>query len=708
MEANNQRGPWIRYRVEYRNRDTNELISHHDTETPDLDTDNSGLNNLAFAVVTTFKVAPPSQVVSSTQLIPTTNRETRPSRSSLPSYSLHLYSPAIVNALQTVVQYYPSQDLTGTVEITWPYPILVHHYDELEKFRQNVALKDDSELCVRERYAYEHIRLLLGFLDQNIMGEVKAEKERNRKGFYTYELAWVSLKPGSTVMLQPLISSDKLARVIHSIKGGIFDTPRTSWSIQYWYMQYDGYYLGRTMEFASMGIFDGQRELRNIEVDNLTGKDLPTEVANQLNYGKAYWNLLRKQCRRYKGKTEAFPYNEVDGLVMTDLRSYYADQGSKVDLMDTSDCRNWISDCKCLVCKSVNTKKERKMISLFEDYSLIGIETTDTLTLHMYFLCSYDIMAFVFRTRRWECLHVRYFSEPQFDEELIDHLVMERHRKQTLKSLAKSFARVNQYGDAMTRDPWTADFVEGKGHGLIFLLHGRPGVGKTCTAECIAAFTKRPLMVLTSSDIGTDPATVEVNLTKHFKTARSWGAILLIDEADVFMERRSTADLVRNSLVAGFLRALEFYDGILFLTTNRVGSFDDAFISRVHLQLYYPDFDDDQRRQIWQTFIDKLAKERGDYMRLNVDAKDYIRGAEMRALKWNGREIRNAFQTAVSLAEYDAEKGEDGKIMITDEHLRAVVELSKDFKNYLNELHKGDEGKRAERKYERLDSYDKS
>lgn len=67
-----------------------------------------------------------------------------------------------------------------------------------------------------------------------------------------------------------------------------------------------------------------------------------------------------------------------------------------------------------------------------------------------------------------------------------------------------------------------------------------------------------------------------------------------------------------------------------------------------------------------------------------------------------------AFQTAVSLAEYDAEKGEDGKIMITDEHLRAVVELSKDFKNYLNELHKGDEGKRAERKYERLDSYDKS
>lgn len=58
-------------------------------------------------------------------------------------------------------------------------------------------------------------------------------------------------------------------------------------------------------------------------------------------------------------------------------------------------------------------------------------------------------------------------------------------------------------------------------------------------------------MVLTSSDIGTDPEEIEFNLTWRFKTATSWGAVLLIDEADVFMERRSTADLERNSLVAG-------------------------------------------------------------------------------------------------------------------------------------------------------------
>jgi hypothetical protein len=66
-----------------------------------------------------------------------------------------------------------------------------------------------------------------------------------------------------------------------------------------------------------------------------------------------------------------------------------------------------------------------------------------------------------------------------------------------------------------------------------------------------------------------------------------------------------------------------------------------------------------------------------------------------------------AFQTAVALAEYDAEKDEEGKILLTDSHLRAVVDLSRDFKDYLNDLHKGDEGKRAERKYDRLDSFSK-
>lgn len=64
-----------------------------------------------------------------------------------------------------------------------------------------------------------------------------------------------------------------------------------------------------------------------------------------------------------------------------------------------------------------------------------------------------------------------------------------------------------------------------------------------------------------------------------------------------------------------------------------------------------------------------------------------------------------AFQTAVALAEYDGQKDEEGHLLVTDTHLRAVAELSRDFKDYLQTLHKGSESKRAERKYERLDAF---
>lgn len=65
---------------------------------------------------------------------------------------------------------------------------------------------------------------------------------------------------------------------------------------------------------------------------------------------------------------------------------------------------------------------------------------------------------------------------------MIDGLVMNEGRKYTLMSLAKSYARKDKYGEEVTKSLWTADFVRDKGSGLIFLLHGRPGVGKTCTA----------------------------------------------------------------------------------------------------------------------------------------------------------------------------------------------------------------------------------
>lgn len=87
-----------------------------------------------------------------------------------------------------------------------------------------------------------------------------------------------------------------------------------------------------------------------------------------------------------------------------------------------------------------------------------------------------------------ETLHVRGFSEPEFQEDLINGLVMDSRRKSALKALAKSFARRNRFDEVLEKSMWSADFVRGKGSGLIFLLHGVPGVGKTCTAGITSSY----------------------------------------------------------------------------------------------------------------------------------------------------------------------------------------------------------------------------
>ena len=87
---------------------------------------------------------------------------------------------------------------------------------------------------------------------------------------------------------------------------------------------------------------------------------------------------------------------------------------------------------------------------------------------------------------------------------------------------------------------------------------GPPGVGKTLTAECIADLYERPLYSVTSGDLGTDPKDIEAKLHKIFDYAVKWNAVLLLDEADVFLAERNLEDLSRNALVSGeFLRIFQ-------------------------------------------------------------------------------------------------------------------------------------------------------
>jgi hypothetical protein len=163
------------------------------------------------------------------------------------------------------------------------------------------------------------------------------------------------------------------------------------------------------------------------------------------------------------------------------------------------------------------------------------------------------------------------------------------------------------------------DIIKGKSGGSIVLCSGVPGTGKTLTAEVFAEAIQRPLYIIQSAQLGTSAEELEKELIKVLQRASRWGAILLVDEADVFIHTRGD-DIEQNAIVGVFLRVLEYYNGILFLTTNRTTIIDDAIISRCTAQVKFQIPDVDGQKQIWkiladlgdieikQSEIDKFAK----------------------------------------------------------------------------------------------------
>ena len=139
-----------------------------------------------------------------------------------------------------------------------------------------------------------------------------------------------------------------------------------------------------------------------------------------------------------------------------------------------------------------------------------------------------------------------------------DDIVLPENHRDIVRALVKTHARARgTLGSTTTANSIVKrefDIVKGKGRGLIILLHGAPGVGKTSTAECVAAHTGRPLFPITCGDLGGDSAQeVEANLERFFDMARRWGCVLLLDEADVFLSERIKGDIRQNSLVSGKL-----------------------------------------------------------------------------------------------------------------------------------------------------------
>lgn len=150
------------------------------------------------------------------------------------------------------------------------------------------------------------------------------------------------------------------------------------------------------------------------------------------------------------------------------------------------------------------------------------------------------------------------------------------------------------------------DIVEGKSGGTTVLCAGPPGVGKTLTAEVYSEIIKRPLYRVHSGQLGLSVAEMEKTLKATLTRAQRWGAVMLIDEADVYIKRRDD-NITANAVVGVFLRVLEYFNGLLFLTTNRVDDIDEAVISRcIALIKYHPPGLQDRCR-IWQVMTGQFG-----------------------------------------------------------------------------------------------------
>jgi hypothetical protein len=150
------------------------------------------------------------------------------------------------------------------------------------------------------------------------------------------------------------------------------------------------------------------------------------------------------------------------------------------------------------------------------------------------------------------------------------------------------------------------DIVAGKSGGTTVLCAGPPGVGKTLTAEVYSEIVRRPLYRVHSGQLGLNVAAMENSLKEALLRAQRWGAVMLIDEADVYIKRRQD-DMTMNAVVGVFLRVLEYFNGLLFLTTNRIDDIDEAIVSRCIALIRFHAPDGEARHRIWQVMSEQFA-----------------------------------------------------------------------------------------------------
>ncbi|KAK3690517.1 hypothetical protein B0T22DRAFT_463752 [Podospora appendiculata] len=527
---------------------------------------------------------------------------------------------------------------------------------------------------------------------------------------------WYLFHPGQDVLSRAKLGSQEVWRVIQVTGGRSYlsipsdSSPTTGASVQKmrplildcYYIDFDGKAFGPVHRQFQITPFEESKDITTLEVFPIDYKPGHLDFVARLNErGQEFVKATKMSHKFFKGRTSVWTPSgqrvmavdtdkplhpeEIESAVIVDFdralqfnpgwtptfglgelagRSYEETREMTVASYGFgSHC--FSSDCcennKILPDFEWDSQRMEDFVSKETILATTVFEQNYTVSPNDFKLFPNRVFGFVLRNRKWGCFPLNCLKDIDKNRSSFDSLELSGHNKEIVVGLVDTHFK-DKEAESNGEDGWEDrgfDLVRAKGKGLIILLHGAPGVGKTSTAECVAESNGRPLFPITCGDLGLRPAEVESNLDFNFQLAESWGCVLLLDEADVFLAQRTPNDIERNALVSIFLRALEYYSGILFLTTNRVGSIDEAFRSRIHMSLLYPPLSEQQTIKIWEG---QLNRAEVSHPHLKMDKADilahvrelYRKQMGERNVGWNGRQIRNAMKTAVALAEYDS------------------------------------------------------
>ncbi|ETN38497.1 uncharacterized protein HMPREF1541_06532 [Cyphellophora europaea CBS 101466] len=422
--------------------------------------------------------------------------------------------------------------------------------------------------------------------------------------------------------------------------------------VEVWNLTYDGQFLKRAPLMVKIEDFRAPRSLESLDLlpanwyDRADGGQSAARIKQR---GDQFLNLIKQGCSHrlfrhanatYEGAVILDPIAYEENIDADERRRQY--RTVDVDWRDTPYDE-----------RTPREARDARGYRRFRNY--VDLDTSDPaqselITDEHLFLLEGMINGLALANKKWMRFHVEgireqspFVEENQLETALTIHTSADREVLQTIRRRSNTHS-----SDQAQLQP---DFVPGKGEGQVFLLYGPPGTGKTLTAECVANDTKRPLLSLSMSDLA--PA-FDTELRLWFSLGAKWGAIILMDEADIFLARRTNNGPDPNQLTTVFLRSLEYYAGVLFLTTNRPGQMDDAFISRITVPIKYPSLNKVSQKEIWERFCNRYEVDE-DNARIRVDseARDYVCSYEK---DLNGREIRTVMQNALALARLDAER----------------------------------------------------